>query len=168
MLSLTGAEFSFKTAQHVALQKGQTAKIILKGEQVGWIGALSPILQKQLSLPECYLFEIDLANIKSGSIAQYKPLSSYQQSGRDIALVLDENIPVAELIQSIKAMQQQYFVEVNLFDVYTGEGVELGKKSVALSLTYQSPEGTLTEVQLNVKVDEVLALMQTQYSAILR
>lgn len=168
LLSLTDAEFSFETAQHVALQKGQTAKIILKGEQVGWIGALSPILQKQLSLPECYLFEIDLANIKSGSIAQYKPLSSYQQSGRDIALVLDENIPVAELIQSIKAMQQQCFIEVNLFDVYTGEGVELGKKSVALSLTYQSPEGTLTETQLNVKVDEVLALMQTQYSAILR
>jgi phenylalanyl-tRNA synthetase beta chain len=168
LLSLTSAEFSFEAAQHVALQKGQTAKIILKGEQVGWIGSLSPMLQKQLSLPECYLFEIDLANIKSGSIAQYKPLSSYQQSGRDIALVLDENIPVAELIQSIKAMQQQYFVEVNLFDVYTGEGVELGKKSVALSLTYQSPEGTLTETQLNAKVDEVLALMQTQYSAILR
>jgi phenylalanyl-tRNA synthetase beta chain len=168
LLSLTGAEFSFESAQHVALQKGQIAKIILKGEQVGWIGALSPMLQKQLSLPECYLFEIDLANIKSGSIAQYKPLSSYQQSGRDIALVLDENIPVAELIQSIKAMQQQCFIEVNLFDVYTGEGVELGKKSVALSLTYQSPKGTLTETQLNAKVDEVLALMQTQYSAILR
>ncbi|MBW5288836.1 MAG: Phenylalanyl-tRNA synthetase beta chain [Candidatus Ruthia sp. Apha_13_S6] len=168
LLALTNAEFSFEAAQHTALQKGQTAKIILNGEQVGWIGALSPMVQKQLSLPKCYLFEIDLASIKSRNIAQYKALSVYQQSGRDIALVLDEAVPVAELIQSVKTMQQQYFVDVNLFDVYIGEGVELGKKSVALSLTYQSLEGTLTEAQLNAKVDEVLVLMQAQYSATLR
>ncbi len=168
LLSLTNAKFSFEAEQHISLQKGQTAKIVLNGEQVGWIGALSPMVQKQLSLPKCYLFEIDLASIKSRNIAQYKALSAYQQSGRDVALVLDEAVPVAELIQSVKAMQQQYFVDVNLFDVYTGEGVEPGKKSVALSLTYQSLEGTLTEAQLNAKVDEVLVLMQTQYSASLR
>ncbi|QKQ24150.1 phenylalanine--tRNA ligase subunit beta [Candidatus Ruthia endofausta] len=168
LLVLTNAEFFFEAAQHTALQKGQTAKIILNGEQVGWIGALSPIVQKQLSLPKCYLFEIDLASIKSRNITQYKALSTYQQSGRDIALVLDEAVPVAELIQSVKTMQQQYFVDVYLFDVYIGEGVEPGKKSVALNLTYQSLKGTLTEVQLNAKVDEVLLLMQTQYSATLR
>ncbi|ABL02387.1 phenylalanyl-tRNA synthetase beta subunit [Candidatus Ruthia magnifica str. Cm (Calyptogena magnifica)] len=168
LLALTNAEFSFETAQHAALQKGQTAKIILNSEQVGWIGALSPMVQKQLSLSKCYLFEIDLVSIKSRNIAQYKALSPYQQSGRDIALVLDEAVPVAELIQSVKAMQQQYFVDVNLFDVYIGGVVESGKKSVALSLTYQSLEGTLTEAQLNAKVDEVLVLMQAQYSAILR
>ncbi len=168
LLALTNAEFSFEAAQHTVLQKGQTAKIVLNSEQVGWIGALSPIVQKQLSLPKCYLFEIDLASMKSRNIAQYKALSVYQQSGRDIALVLDEAVPVAELIQSVKAMQQQYFVDVYLFDVYIGEGVELGKKSVALSLTYQSLEDTLTEVQLNAKVDEVLVLMQAQYSATLR
>ncbi|BBB23886.1 phenylalanyl-tRNA synthetase beta chain [Isorropodon fossajaponicum endosymbiont JTNG4] len=168
LLALTSAELSFEAAQHTALQKGQTAKIILNGEQVGWIGALSPMVQKQLLLPKCYLFEIDLASIKSRNIAQYKALSAYQQSGRDIALVLDEAVPVAELIQSVKAMQQQYLVDVNLFDVYIGEGVESGKKSVALSLTYQSLEGTLTETQLNAKVDEVLVLMQVQYSATLR
>ncbi len=168
LLALTHAEFYFEAEQHIALQKGQTAKIILNGEQVGWVGALSPMVQKQLSLPKCYLFEIDLISIKSRNIAQYKAFSAYQQSGRDIALVLDEAVPVAELIQSVKAMQQKYFVDVNLFDVYIGERVESGKKSVALSLTYQSLEGTLTEAQLNAKVDEVLVLMQAQYSATLR
>ncbi|WP_190600064.1 phenylalanine--tRNA ligase subunit beta [Candidatus Vesicomyidisocius sp. SY067_SCS001] len=168
LLVLTGSEFYFESEEHTALQKGQTAKIILNGEQVGWIGALSPIVQKQLSLPDCYLFEIDLASIKSRNIVKYKVFSSYQQSRRDIALVLDDVVPVAKLIQSVKAMQQQYFIDVILFDVYIGEGIKLGKKSVALSLIYQSLEGTLTEAQLNIKVDEVLALMHTKYSAILR
>ncbi len=168
LLVLTGSEFYFESEQHAALQKGQTAQIILNGAQVGWIGALSPMVQKQLSLPDCYLFEIDLASIKLRNIVKYKAFSSYQQSRRDIALVLDEIVPVAKLIQSVKAMQQQYFIDVILFDVYIGNGIKLGKKSVALSLTYQSLEGTLTEAQLNTKVDEVLVLMQTQYSAILR
>jgi phenylalanyl-tRNA synthetase beta chain len=92
----------------------------------------------------------------------------YQQSQRDIALVLDEATPVAELIDSIKAMQQQNFVGVNLFDVYAGENIETGQKSIALNLVYQSLEATMDDEQVNNKVDEVLDLLQSKFGAVQR
>ncbi len=168
LLTLTGTQFSFEVAEHPALQKGQTAKIVSNGEQVGWIGALSPVVQKELSLSKCYLFEIDLAVVLAGKIAKYQAFSSYQQAQRDIALVINTGTPVAELIQSIECLKQPDFVSVSLFDVYVGENIESGKKSVALNLTYQSLEGTLADDEVNAKVDEVLALMKDKFSAIQR
>ncbi|CAC9441560.1 Phenylalanyl-tRNA synthetase beta chain [Bathymodiolus heckerae thiotrophic gill symbiont] len=165
LLKLTGTRFEFRVSEHPALQKGQTAKIVLNGNLVGWIGALTPNVAKELSLPKCYLFEIDLEALLTGKIAKYKAFSQYQQSQRDIALVLDELIPVSELIDSIEALQQPDFVGVSLFDVYTGENIETGKKSVALNLTYQSLEATLSDDEVNTKVDKVLVLMKDKFSA---
>ena len=168
LLSFTSATFDFVAAEHSALQKGQSAMIILNGEQVGWIGALSPVVQKELSLSKCYLYEIDLTVALSGKVSKYQPFSAYQQAQRDIALVLDETIPVADLINSINALKQTHFVGVSLFDVYVGEHIEAGKKSVALNLAYQSLEGTMADDEVNAKVDEVLALMKDKFSAELR
>ena len=168
LLSFTSAAFEFEAAEHPALQKGQSAKISLNGEQVGWIGALSPAVQKELSLPKCYLYEVDLNAILAGKIAKYESFSSYQQAQRDIALVVDQATPVAALTQSINELKQTHFVSVSLFDVYSGEHIESGKKSVALSLTYQSLEATLADDEVNTKVDEVLALMKDKFSATLR
>ena len=168
LLSFTSATFDFEAAEHPALQKGQSAKISLNGEQVGWIGALSPAVQKELSLPKCYLYEVDLNAILAGKIAKYESFSSYQQAQRDIALVVDQATPVAALTQSINELKQTHFVSVSLFDVYSGEHIESGKKSVALSLTYQSLEATLADDEVNTKVDEVLALMKDKFSATLR
>jgi phenylalanyl-tRNA synthetase beta chain len=61
LLKLTGAKFEFSASEHPALQKGQTANIVSNDKQVGWVGALAPNVAKALSLPKCYLFEIDLA-----------------------------------------------------------------------------------------------------------
>ena len=168
LLSFTSATFDFEAAEHPALQKGQSAKISLNGEQVGWIGALSPAVQKELSLPKCYLYEIDLNVILAGKIAKYESFSSYQQVQRDIALMVDQATPVAALTQSINKLNQTHFVSVSLFDVYSGEHIEPGKKSVALSLTYQSLEATLADDEVNTKVDEVLTLMKDKFSATLR
>ena len=168
LLSFTSAMFDFEAAEHPALQKGQSAKISLNGEQVGWIGALSPAVQKELSLPKCYLYEVDLNAILTGKIAKYEAFSSYQQAQRDIALVVHQATPVAALTKSINELKQAHFVGVSLFDVYAGEHIETGKKSIALSLTYQSLEATLADDEVNAKVDEVLALMKDKFSATLR
>ena len=168
LLKLTGVTFEFSASEHPALQKGQTAKITLNDKQVGWIGALAPNVAKELSLPKCYLFEIDLPVLLAGKIAKYEAFSQYQQSQRDIALVLDEATPVAVLIDSIEAMQQQNFVGVSLFDVYAGENIEIGQKSIALNLVYQSLEATMDDVQVNNKVDKVLDLLQSKFGAVQR
>lgn len=168
LLQLTDIVVSFEAGEHSALQKGQTAAIMLNGEQVGWIGALSPSVAKELSLPKCYLFEIDLEVVLTGKVAKYTAFSQYQQAQRDIALVLDESIPVSELMDGIEALKQPNFVNVSLFDLYIGENIDLGKKSVAFNLTYQSLEGTLSDDEINAKVDEVLRLMKDKFLALQR
>ncbi|HAO70695.1 MAG TPA: phenylalanine--tRNA ligase subunit beta, partial [Gammaproteobacteria bacterium] len=165
LLSLTTNTFTFKAAEHPALQKGQTAQILLNDNAVGWVGTLAPHAQKQLSLSKCYLFELDLASMQQGSVAKYQAFSAYQKAARDIALVIDENIPANDLINSIHSLNQTYLVDVNLFDVYAGENIESGKKSIALNLSYQSVDQTLSDDQVNAQVSEVLALMQTKFSA---
>ncbi|SMM99170.1 Phenylalanyl-tRNA synthetase beta chain [uncultured Candidatus Thioglobus sp.] len=168
LLELTGENFEFSADVHPALQKGQSAVITLNNKKVGWIGALAPNVQKQLSLDNCYLFEIDLAVVLTSKPTKYQAFSQYQQVQRDIALVLDKSTPVATLIQSIKALQQLHFISVNLFDVYQGENIGADKKSVALNLVYQSLEGTLDDNEVNAKINEVLALMQDKFNATLR
>ncbi len=83
-------------------------------------------------------------------------------------LVLDVDIPVAKLVQSIENMNQTYLKGVSLFDIYAGENIESGKKSVALNLTYQSLEATLSDNEVNTNIEEVLRLMQDKFSAVLR
>jgi len=168
VLAFTNAQFDFEAAEHPALQKGQSAKIMLNGLSVGWIGALAPSVQKELSLPKCYMYEVDLDCALKGKVSKYKAFSQYQQAQRDIALVLDEATPVADLVCSIQDLKQTHFIDVALFDIYTGENIDSGKKSVALNLTYQSMEATLSDEEVNTKVEEVLALMQDKFSAVLR
>ena len=168
VLAFTNAQFDFEAAEHPALQKGQSAKIMLNGLSVGWIGALAPSVQKELSLPKCYMYEVDLDCALKGKVSKYKAFSQYQQAQRDIALVLDEATPVADLMCSIHDLKQTHFIDVALFDIYTGENIDSGKKSVALNLTYQSMEATLSDEEVNTKVEEVLTLMQEKFSAVLR
>ncbi len=168
VLAFTNAQFDFEAAEHSALQKGQSAKIMLNGLVVGWIGALAPSVQKELSLPKCYMYEVDLDCALKGKVSKYKAFSQYQQAQRDIALVLDEATPVADLVCSIQDLKQTHFIDVALFDIYTGENIDSGKKSVALNLTYQSMEATLSDEEVNTKVEEVLTLMQEKFSAVLR
>jgi len=168
LLALSGVEVSFEVGEHPALQNGQTAKIVKNGNTIGYLGALSPIAQKQLSLPKVYLFELIQAECQQGEIASYKAFSSFQASQRDIALVLEKEIQASDLITAIKSLKQEYLIDVGVFDVYEGEHIELGKKSIALNLSYQSSEATLTDEQLNQSVDEILSHLRTEFSAHLR
>lgn len=168
LLSLCSQTFVFAQDEHPALQKGQTAAILSNGKSIGWLGVLSPSVQKQLSLPKCYLFELDLANIQHKNIVEYQAFSAYQKVSRDIALVLDEAVIANDLIISIKALKQTDLVDIRLFDVYTGENIEAGKKSIALNLSYQSLDKTLSDDEVNMQISQVLKLMQTKFLAVLR
>lgn len=168
LLALGGIKVSFEVGEHPALQNGQTAKIVKNGKPIGYLGALSPVVQKKLSLPKVYLFELIQAECQQGKIASYKAFSSFQTSQRDIALVLEKEIQASDLIAAIKSLKQEYLIDVSIFDVYEGEHIESGKKSIALNLNYQSSEATLTDEQLNQSVDEILSHLQTEFSAHLR
>ena len=150
------------------MQPGQAAKISNNGQLVGWIGALSPHLQKKLSLPKLFLFELNQSDIEQRKVSSYESFSSFQASQRDIALVVAKNVNADQLIHAIRSLDQEHLIEVNLFDVYEGEHIEKGKKSVALNLTYQSIDATLTDEQLNQQVEGIVTHLESKFSAKLR
>jgi len=168
LLALSKKDYSFEAAEHPALQMGQSARIMKGKKQIGWVGALSPKLQKKLSMPTAFLFELIQSEIEQGENPSYASFSSFQASQRDIAIVVSKELSADELIGSIKSLKQADLVDVNLFDVYEGEHIEQGSKSVALNLTYQSTEVTLTDEQLAEKVSKIVAHLETNFSAKLR
>jgi len=168
LLSLSGNGYLFEAAEHPALQVGQAAKIFKNGQLVGWIGTLSPHLQKKLSLPKLFLFELNQSDIERRKISSYQTFSSFQASKRDIALVISKDVNADQLVSAIQLLNQKHLIEVNLFDVYEGEHIEKGKKSVALNLTYQSIEATLTDDQLTQQVEDIITHLESKFSAKLR
>ena len=168
LLNLSKKDFKFEPADHPALQMGQTAKIMKGKKHIGWLGALSPKLQKKLSMPNAFLFELTQSEIEQGDTPSYESFSSFQASQRDIAIVASKEITSDELIHSIQSLKQDDLIDVNLFDVYEGEHIEQGSKSVALNLTYQSEEVTLTDEQLAEKVSKIVGHLESKFSAKLR
>ena len=168
LLNLCKKDFKFESADHPALQMGQTAKIMKGKSHIGWLGALSPKLQKKLSMPNAFLFELTQSEIEQGDTPSYESFSSFQASQRDIAIVVSKEITSDELIHSIQSLKQDDLIDVNLFDVYEGEHIEQGSKSVALNLTYQSEEVTLTDEQLAEKVSKIVGHLESKFSAKLR
>ena len=168
LLNLSKKDFKFEPADHPALQMGQTAKIMKGKNHIGWLGALSPKLQKKLSMPNAFLFELTQSEIEQGDTPSYESFSSFQASQRDIAIVVSKEITSDELIHSIQSLKQDDLIDVNLFDVYEGEHIEQGSKSVALNLTYQSKEVTLTDEQLAEKVSKIVGHLESKFSAKLR
>ncbi|MGB0754626.1 MAG: phenylalanine--tRNA ligase subunit beta [Candidatus Pseudothioglobus sp.] len=168
LLNLCKKDFKFESADHPALQMGQTAKIMKGKNHIGWLGALSPKLQKKLSMPNAFLFELTQSEIEQGDTPSYESFSSFQASQRDIAIVVSKEITSDELIHSIQSLKQDDLIDVNLFDVYEGEHIEQGSKSVALNLTYQSEEVTLTDEQLAEKVSKIVGHLESKFSAKLR
>ena len=82
--------------------------------------------------------------------------------------MVTKDVNVDQLIHAIKSLDQEHLIEVNLFDVYESEHIEKGKKSVALNLTYQSIEATLTDEQLNRQVEDIITHLESKFSAKLR
>lgn len=129
------------------LHPGRTAKILLDDKFIGFVGELHPKYAKDRDLNQTTVFEVNLAqmlSIKQGSI-EYEPLTRYPSITRDIALVADSSVSASTLVDIVRRSAEKYLVDVFPFDVYEGEHMEEGKKSVALRLTYLNKNDTLTD-----------------------
>lgn len=171
LIARTGsqARYSFVPAEHPSLQPGQTASIQLDGIAVGWIGALHPNLSKPLGLKQAvYLLEISLKAVRQVEVPAFKPLSKFPEMRRDLALVVTDATPVADVMTLIREKAGDYLTKLNLFDIYQGKGIDPDAKSLALGLTWQHPSRTLNEEEVNEAVDNVLAHLADRIDAQLR
>ena len=171
LLALGGAaaQFNFVPAKHVALHPGKSAAIERDGKVVGYAGALHPNLVKDFGLTgPVYLFELVLETVAEGVLPRFDELSKFPESRRDLALVIDEKTAF-DAVRKIAAEQAgEYLQDVTLFDVYQGQGIESGRKSLALGLTWQHPSRTLNEEEINESVQRVVSELGAQLGATLR
>ena len=171
VLALTGCaeKTIFASGEHPSLHPGQTAKIERNGNLVGWVGMLHPKLEQELELTgRTFLFEIRLEGALKGRLPAFEPLSRFPSIRRDIALVLDEGIGFGQVRECVQRAAPQILTDIRLFDVYTGENVDSGRKSLALGLILQETTQTLTDEEVDGVVNKVVKTLKKELNAHLR
>ncbi|RJG40141.1 phenylalanine--tRNA ligase subunit beta [Motilimonas pumila] len=161
--------FRFEATEHSALHPGQSAAIYRNDEYVGVIGAIHPQFEKKLGLNgRTLVFELELDKVVSRQLPAAKTISKYPANSRDIALVVDEAIESGKIIKFIQKIGGNQIVGVNLFDVYQGQGVVEGSKSLAINLVLQDTDRTLEDKEIADAVDNIVSAVKSEFNASLR
>jgi phenylalanyl-tRNA synthetase beta chain len=172
LLAINGAtgEFGFEPAAHPALHPGQSARLLRAGEPVGWLGRLHPQVQAELGLDDSpLLFEVELAALSAGRVPAYAEVSRFPSVRRDLAVVLPQSVPVADILATARgACAEAPVQDLRVFDVYQGPGVAAGFKSVALGITLAATERTLTDADVDPLIARVLQALADAHQAHLR
>jgi phenylalanyl-tRNA synthetase beta chain len=169
LLSLSADTAVYEAATHPALHPGQCACIKQNNEIIGWLGALHPEVQNALDIDQrVYVFELQQSAIALNKIPAFMPLSRYPEVRRDLAILVDETIPVANILSSIKSVSSDLVKETQLFDIYQGKGVIEGRKSVAFGLILQEFSRTLTDKEVDAEIDKIVSTLNQQFAATLR
>ncbi|MBU6631280.1 phenylalanine--tRNA ligase subunit beta [Staphylococcus aureus] len=161
-------EFSYRRADIDGLHPGRTAEILLENKVVGFIGELHPILAADNDLKRTYVFELNFDALMAVSVGyiNYQPIPRFPGMSRDIALEVDQNIPAADLLSTIHAHGGNILKDTVVFDVYQGEHLEKGKKSIAIRLNYLDTEETLTDERVSKVQAEIEAALIEQGAVI--
>ncbi len=158
-----------RRAEHKALHPGQSAEILVSGQNVGWLGALHPRLTQKFGFAKSpVLLEIELSTLLHRVVARYQGMPRFPAVRRDIAVIVDAQLELTELLASVKAVSLPLLAAINCFDVYQGQGVEAGKKSLAFNMLLQHTEKTLTDSDIDSTVAEVVDILAKNHNAILR
>jgi len=170
LLQLSDCEVNFKAAKHPSLHPGQSAEILnTEGQFVGVMGMLHPTLEKKLGFETpVFLFELDQELVFKKAIPKFEVLSKFPSVRRDMALLVEEKVTAAEVIDCINSCDEKVIKEVKIFDIYRGEGVVEGSKSVALSLILQDSTQTLTDSEIDAIFNKVLDALSITINAKLR
>lgn len=170
LFHLNGCEVQYQTTKHPALHPGQSADIInAEGEKIGLMGMLHPTLEKSMGFETpVFLFELDQELLFKKQIPKFEALSKFPSVRRDMALIVEEKVTTAEIINCIHNCKESVIKDILIFDIYRGEGVAEGYKSVALSLILQDFKQTLTDSEIDAIFSKVLETLNNNINAKLR
>lgn len=145
---------------------GQAALISVNNDIVGIIGRVHPMLEKE----PVYVFEIDLDKLLDKKVGKmkYKEISKFPSVKKDLAVVVDKDITSEEIATIIKKAGGSSLSKIEVFDVYTGKGIEENKKSIAYSLTFEKMDRTLTDEEINESIEKIVEMLNKKIGATLR
>ncbi|MFT4746468.1 MAG: phenylalanyl-tRNA synthetase beta chain [Congregibacter sp.] len=162
-------DYRFESANHSALHPGQSAAIFVADTLLGYVGAVHPQFEKALGLNgRSYVFELEISALGLKKLPQAQEISKFPANRRDIAIVVDDDKVVGDILRCIENSGANQLVGLNLFDVYRGKGIAQGKKSLAISLILQDKTKTLEENDIQATVDGILAALSQNFEASLR
>jgi phenylalanyl-tRNA synthetase beta chain len=159
----------FVPAEHPALQPGQAAEIVRGDVVIGVVGKLHPAIAKDYDLKRAvYLFELDAVKALASQAPEAQSISKFPAIRRDIAVVVDAGVSADDLVAAVGASAPELIRDVRIFDVYTGDRIEAGRKSVAIGLILQETSRTLTDEDADMAMAAAIAKLENQFGAELR
>jgi len=161
--------YEFSKAEVAALHPGQTAQITKNGVFVGCVGTLHPELERKLGLNgRTLIFELLLSEVLVQKIPEASDISRFPANRRDLAIVVKEEVDAKKVLQLIEKVGGNYLIDLNLFDVYQGQGIDDGFKSLAIALVLQDTKKTLEEKDITDVIDRVVETLKSELNASLR
>ena len=171
LFELTGCFESFKytSESHPALHPGQSARIYRDGDPIGWLGLLHPKVAKLLDLDHTmYLFELKADSLLKGSLPSYEAVSKFPAIRRDLSIVVDQAITADNVRETIAKAAPETLRKIELFDMYVGEGIDSGRKSLSMGLTLQDLSRTLIDSEIEEVMQRVIDQLRGDLGATLR
>ena len=168
LINLAG-RITFEPRIYPGLHDGQSAAILLDGQEVGRMGAIHPSVRKAMGVPaNTVVAELEQSVVTELAMPAYQDISKYPETRRDLALVADKAISSGEVMSLVQGAAGSLMTKLDLFDVYEGTGLPEGKKSLAIGLTFQDQSRTLDESEVAGAVDKVLETLKSKLDIELR
>ncbi len=168
ILAAGRVKVEYVRSERAWLHPGQSAEILVNGQSVGYLGRLHPSLENDLDLGTTWVAELDQDAVLQSYVSNFTELSRFPSVRRDIALLINDKINVRDIQQLIEQTGGELLDSTWLFDVYTGQGVEEGKRSLAFALLWQHPSRTLEDAEIKSGMDQIIEVLQNTYQATLR
>lgn len=158
------------TTEYKEMHPGRTAKLMLNGEVIGFLGQVHPNVAKEYDIRETYVCEIDLDTLFTTELSGilYQEVGKYPSVNRDMALLVDKKVNSQQLVEVITANGGAYLQSVALFDVFEGEKLGQDKKSMAYSLTFQNAEATLVDEDITKVMTKISKALEDSYQVEIR
>ena len=161
--------WQWQKAENACLHPGQSVGLFEGDQLLGHLGALHPSLAQELNISvPVFLFEADLAFLQCSDIPQVEHVSKFPSVRRDLSFIINSNVMSSDMIKIIRQCDIQILDKVNIFDVYCGDECGIGKKSIAIGLTFQAASRTLVDEEINQVIDIIIKALQSGLDATLR
>lgn len=172
--SVLSKDFAFVRSNRPFLHPGRSAEIMLDGKSIGFVGEVHPDVQDAYGIDNdrVYIAEINLENIydekQFEEKKKVKPFSKFPTVDRDLAVVVEDKYLAGDLLDAVKTAKLKYLTDMRVFDTYKSEQIGEGKKSVAMSFSFECLERTLTDEDINAEMAKILSALKRKVGAKIR
>ena len=164
-----GVTFKYLPTKKNFMHPNICADVVMGNRVVGFIGKVHPQVTKNFDIKQdCYYFELNLNMLPAKKTKKAKPTVKYPASYRDLAIVINKDVLVGGVIESIKKAGGNILEDAQLFDIYEGDQIDKTQKSVAFNLVFRKQDGTLTQEEVNDAFDKILEKVEKDFGAKIR